>query len=151
VINNNKNNFILKTKVDWVDYIGIYIIILILYILKLLITKSKFDFTDILILNIGIYFVHQLFLKIFILFDNRIIIKYTASFFLKNKYILIENIYSITILSNNSAFDPHRMIIKYKDGRKKIFFFIGGRGHQELIDEFRKLKIEVYVKSHIWK
>lgn len=147
------NNVRLQTKHTWIDYIGLYIFIWIIYIIFVLI-KSELTLNTLrylVYISFGIYIIQQLILKNFILYDQKLIIYYPASLILRKHIVFLNKVQNIKFLSNNSAYDPSRIIIQFKDGRKRTFYFVGNKEYQQIIDELKKIGINVYVKSHLWK
>ena len=147
----NKDQKKFESELKLLDYIGIYVFIGFLYIIFSLLNIKYFSFEELLLILLLIYVVDQFLFKKFILFSDKLIIKYSKSFVLRKHIILIREIEYITFLSNNAAYDPERIIIKFHDKKNKKIFFRGSNEEQKLIDELRKLNVKVNVKSHIWK
>jgi hypothetical protein len=145
-------NIKFNTKLSWIDYWGLYLIVmLIMFVVFYLMENITFTIIQAPVVALGLYIIQQFLIKKFTLYDDHILISYPCSFILKNREIKLKDIRYIKFLSNNAAFDPNRVKIKYKNNRSETYYFNGHKEYQLMIDELRKLDVEVNVNSHLWK
>lgn len=152
---------IYKSKIEVFAFVWLFIFFVIFFALILYYGWHKLSILTIFILNLIIFILFyllefQLSIKIFEIYEDKISISYPISFYKKPILIFYKDIVSLTfkeVPGPGAGQDP-RIIIKYKDNKKKIYLFMSAeKDIQKVIDTLREqgIKVQVETESNLWK
>ena len=147
-----KNKIVFKHQEDIFFHIGLIILIPFVLTLGILI-EDGFDpgYVKMFLGCLMFMFIYTSFkVKEISLFDDNICISYPLNPVLSSRLFCLKDIDYFKFLEG-ARFDPSRLIIYLKNGKKKVYYFNSSRKDQGLINCLRQMKFEVKVKGDIWK